>query len=539
MNLEGGFQLQDLRGILRRRGKVMAACALVLVLAAYWLALALPNVYTSYATVLVEPQAVDPELVKAGVADSDLNRRLHLMTAEILSRPRLSRIIDDLDLYKDESEYMSRDQVIDLMRSQVRVEPVIPELEQGGAARSRGPVAVNEFQIYYDNYNRSLARDVAQRLANDFIETHIDERVRTSQKSLEFVEDELERLASDIQEVEADIARVKGDNPGRLPEDMASNQRRLERLIQDLSRLRGEYAEATSDEAFYSNQAATAKALGGGAGNSPSTRLEVLRLELAQNLSRGFTDKHPDIVRARDEIAQLEKIIASGSGDGPTLDPLAQQNEAAARRAALRRNAADEEIRRLEALASEVRDLLESTPEVAEQLDALNRRYEHLFNTYQDFSTRHNEAVVQAQLERRQLGEQFRVLEPAFEAVEPSAPNRLLILLLGGMFAVAAGVGLGILMEATDTSPHDARQLQSRMRLPVLAQIPQIWLESDRVRQRRSRIRTALATSGLIVFALVGGAANYFWVNGMPGFLTKQPAAAEKSPGPQASADEG
>jgi len=519
----------------------MGACALVLILAAYWLAMALPNVYTSYATVLVEPQAVDPELVKAGVADSDLNRRLHLMTAEILSRPRLSRIIDELDLYMDESESMTRDQVIDRMRSQVRVEPVIPELEQGGASRGRGPVAVNEFQIYYDNYNRRLARDVAQRLANDFIETHIEERVRTSQKSLEFIEGELERLASDIQEVEADISRVKGDNPGRLPEDMSSNQRRLERLIQDLSRLRGEYAEATSDEAFYSNQAAAAKALGGGgAGSSPSSRLEALKLEMAQNLSRGFTEKHPDIVRAREEIAQLSQIIAqSGSGEGPTLDPLAQQNEAAARRAALRRNAADDEIRRLEALTNEVRDLLESTPEVAEQLDGLNRRYEHLFNTYQDFSRRHNEAVVQAQLERRQLGEQFRVLEPAFEAVAPSAPNRLLILLLGGMFAIAAGVGMGILMEATDTSPHDARQLQARMRLPVLAQIPQIWLESDRVRQRRSRIRTALATSGLIVFALVGGAMNYFWVNGMPGFLTDRPAAAEEVSGPQASAGEG
>jgi uncharacterized protein involved in exopolysaccharide biosynthesis len=57
------------------------------------------------------------------------------------------------------------------------------------------------------------------------------------------------------------------------------------------------------------------------------------------------------------------------------------------------------------------------------------------------------------------------VLEAAFEATEPSAPNRLLILLLGSVFALAAGVAIGILLEATDTSPHDARQLQNRMRL--------------------------------------------------------------------------
>ena len=44
---------------------------------------------------------------------------------------------------------------------------------------------------------------MAQRLANDFIQTHIDARVRTSQKSLEFIEGELERSANSIREVEA------------------------------------------------------------------------------------------------------------------------------------------------------------------------------------------------------------------------------------------------------------------------------------------------------------------------------------------------
>ena len=121
---------------------------------------------------------------------------------------------------------------------------------------------------------------------------------------------------------------------------------------------------------------------------------------------------------------------------------------------------------------------------------------------------------MQAQLERRQLGEQFRVLESAFKAPEPSAPNRALILILGAVFAVMVGVGVGILLEALDTSPHDARQLQTRLALPVLATIPAIWLESDRLHQRRARTRTALATAAVVMFALVGGAANYLWVNG-------------------------
>ena len=61
---------------------------------------------------------------------------------------------------------------------------------------------------------------------------------------------------------------------------------------------------------------------------------------------------------------------------------------------------------------------------MAEQLEALEREYKHLFESYQEFSDKQLEAAVQANLERRQLGEQFRVLEAAFLAPAPTSPNR-------------------------------------------------------------------------------------------------------------------
>ena len=64
------------------------------------------------------------------------------------------------------------------------------------------------------------------------------------------------------------------------------------------------------------------------------------------------------------------------------------------------------------------------------------------------------------------------------------------------------------------------------MGLPVLASIPQIWLETDQARLRRSRVRIAAATLALIVFALVGGALNYSWVNGS--FAEPQPAGGKR-----------
>jgi hypothetical protein len=135
--------------------------------------------------------------------------------------------------------------------------------------------------------------------------------------------------------------------------------------------------------------------------------------------------------------------------------------------------------------------------------------------------------MVQAQLERRQLGEQFRVLEAAFIAPEATSPNRLLIMILGFLLAVAVGVGVGIMRESVDSSLHSARQLQTAVSIPVLAAIPKILLEADLIALRRSRIKTSLGAAFVICLALVGGAANYLWVNGAPGFLSREPIIEE------------
>jgi uncharacterized protein involved in exopolysaccharide biosynthesis len=439
---------------------------------------------------------------------------------------------------------MLREEIIDLMRKRIRVEPVVPELERQRART--GDVEINEFQIYFDDYSAKTARDVAQRLANDFIESHIDSRVIVSQKSLEFIQEELKRLAEQIQTIEAQIAKVKNDNAGKLPEDLDVNQRRMERVLSDTAVVQRELAEASSDEAFYRSQVAQAAAFSTpNDETSPTRRLELLKLGLADLRSRGLTEKHPDIIKMKREIAELDTIVSDmkkrGLDENSPGSLLQQQAQASVQRASLKRQAAEAELVRLQDLGDEVQGLVLATPAVAEQLDALMREYEHLFTSFQDFSKRQLEASVQAQLERRQLGEQFRVIEAAFLAPEPSSPNRVVIVLLGIFLGLAVGAGVALMLEVMDSSAHDARQLQTRFDLPVLAAIPRIWLEGDRALLRRKRLRTAFATSALVGLALLGGALNYMWVNGLPGFLAgkpaqETPAAAPGAPKPTAAA---
>ena len=66
------------------------------------------------------------------------------------------------------------------------------------------------------------------------------------------------------------------------------------------------------------------------------------------------------------------------------------------------------------------------------------------------------------------------------------------------MLGLALGGGVGVLLESADSSFHGARDLQAALRIPVLAEIPAILLEADRVALRRRHLRTALATAVVV-----------------------------------------
>ncbi|MEO1912597.1 MAG: hypothetical protein ABGW98_01975, partial [Myxococcales bacterium] len=215
MTNESGIQV-DLFGGLKRRGYLASVIAGAITLVVYWIAMALPNEYSASAILLVEPQAVNERLVEAGASGVDLNERLNLMTAEILSRTRLSRIIEELQLFVDESKTMTRQEIVDEMRTQVSVRPVIPELTRG--MRNAGPPEINTFQVFFTSTSAKTAADVAQKLANDFIQEHIADRVKTTQTSLEFISTEENRLATQIEEIDGFLAEIKEKNEASLPE---------------------------------------------------------------------------------------------------------------------------------------------------------------------------------------------------------------------------------------------------------------------------------------------------------------------------------
>ena len=525
MNVEGGVQI-DLLGAFRRRGLLACAIAGMVTLAMYWIAMALPNEYTSSAMLLVEPQSVNEKLVEAGAGRVDLNERLNLMTAEILSRTRLSRIIDDLEIYQEQSKTMTRDEIIDQMQRSISVSPVLPELTRGMKSTN---IDITTFEIFFSSDTPRVAADVAQRLANDFIQEHIANRVKTTQTSLEFISAEQERLSKSIAEVAAEIAQVKESNQRSLPENLGLNQRMFERTESELRYSRRALDNARSDKGFWEHQvlAAAGQSGTGNQPGNPQRRLEILELGLAEMKAKGFTDRHPDMISTKHEIEEVRASIArdaemaaDGSEEAPAFASFSQQN---AQSEVMRSNnmieATQAEIERLELSLETLRADISATPRVAEQLEGLERTHSQLHVSLEGFSRLRQNAAVQADLERRQLGERFRILEPAIVPRKVSSPNRRVIIIMGVMLGMALGVGVGVVLEGTDPSYHGQRDLQSAVGFPVLAVIPTILFDADLAAQRKKRrIQVFVAAVVASVF-LTGGVLSYIWVNGAPGWL--------------------
>ena len=342
MNVDGGFQLGDLAGIVRRRGEARRRVRrAVVALAAYWIAMALPNVYTSYATVLVEPQSV-VQGAGAGRRAGERPQRAPAPhdRADPVARRGSRAIIDELELYKEESKYLLREEIIDLMRERDPRRAGVPGA-RARAAAGRRDVAINEFRIFFDDYDATIARDVAQRLANDFIESHINARVQLSQKSLEFIQGELERLA------DADPRRRGPDRAGqeRQSGQAARGSRREPapagaRIVATSPSRSAQLAEAESDEAFYRSQVAQ-RGVDGGAERrrQPGAPPRAARSSRsAEYASRGFTEKHPDVIRTKAEIETLEQSGRRAEGAArraskPIAELQQQSAEAESRRA--------------------------------------------------------------------------------------------------------------------------------------------------------------------------------------------------------------
>lgn len=506
---EKPFNIQDYLAIGLRRKWYIIIPLVVCALGSFGVYKYLPKVYKATTLILVQPQAVPESYVRSTITDSVANR-LNTISQEILSRTRLEKVIQEFTLYADLHKKIPLEEIIEVMRKAIEIKVQEPR-------RDRGDQATNSFSISFEGGEPKTVMMVTNKLASLFIEENLKVREFQAEGTSEFLSKELLGIDEQLKRKEQDIRSFKERNMGQLPQQLDANLRILERLQQQV-RTTNESLRAAEDrsiviqsqielikkrEPIQVGRGGTVSVQGdasGDPGEDPIIlQLRNLKRDLAMVESK-YKQTHPDVIDLKKKVVDLE----------PKVKELLEKQEAEKKtRLQVREErvieqnvpppAPDPETQRLftqyteqynataleaKRLREEEKDLkqqiafyqrrIEDTPRREQELTLLTRDYELLKNNYQSLLDKKMQAQMAGNLERKQQGEQFKILDPARLPETPIKPDRNKIFLIGAFIGMAMGLGLAWFRESLDQSFHTISEVESYLELPVLATIPNL-----------------------------------------------------------------
>jgi polysaccharide chain length determinant protein (PEP-CTERM system associated) len=461
--------------------------------------------YRSEAIILVVPPRVPEEYVRPTVT-SRVEDRLQSLRQQIVSRTRLERIILDFDLYADERRTGIMEDIVDNMRDAIGIDPI------------RG----DAFRVSFTNEDPRMAMRVAERLATLIIDESLRDREVLAEGTNQFLEAQLEEARRLLIDNEQKQLEYRRRHEGQLPTQLSANlqglnntEMQLQQLAESVSRdrdrrllLERALADATSAEAMPAP-----------AGSGPQTAAQALAgAEQALTAMRlKVTEEHPDVVRLKRTIAELQAQAdaealnrpVSGAASSPAelaranrITELTRQIEDLDKVLAQK---AESEKRLLERLAS-YQARIEATPSRESELTDLTRDYSTYQANYRNLLAKKQDSQLAANLERRQIGEQFRIIDPARLPQRPYSPNRPRYYLMGILAAMAVAFGLAGLVEYLDRTMRSEDDVRAALQVPVLATVPMVFDTSARRRQR-----WLLAASVTTVVILASAAVMAAW----------------------------
>ena len=468
--------------ILRQRWYIIIPFCLSMMAGIYF-SLTLPKVYSASTLILLQPQRVPTNYVQS-IVSVDLDLRINNLSQQILSRTNLEKIIHEFNLYfGPKFEKMFMEDKIESMRKRITIDV--------SRSSSRGRDA-NAFSISFMGKDPEKTMKITNALANYFIGENLKTREAQAMGTSDFLDDELSTMRKRLEEVEQALKSYRETYMGGLPEQLESNLRILDRLQEQLVERRQNLTDAKGRLVAMENVISQGQNLqpAGETGTNDTLNLDQLKAQLIQLKTR-YTDQHPDIIRLKKKIADLEK------------EPKSQVH-----------NIQIEDIKReITTLTGEIADILqqikiyefrvEETPKREQELLSLRRDYDNINETYNSLLERKLEAELAVNLEKKQQGEQFRIIDPAKMPKRPSEPDMKKLF----MIFIAAGLGIGgglvFLLEYLDTSFRKADDIESYLGLSVLATVP-VVLHPKNIRMKRLN-QTLSIFFVIVAFALMAG----------------------------------
>ena len=449
----------------------------------------LPDMYRARATVLVDREQVPEAFVRSAVS-SEVETRLQRVGQEVLSRERLAGLIERFQLYPKLPRPATNEAAIEQMRRDIALEPKV--VDQGGRVATVG------FGLTYRGTDPQTVADVTNALAGLYVERNSTIRERQASGTASFLKAQLTDMKAKLDEQERRI--------GQAPMPMEAEVAGMERLSMRL-RVNSDRQLRAMDRRERLIREAEAPATGEAPtptpAETPAARLAKLKLELGE-LKTKYTDKYPDVIRVKGEIAALEQTVASAPAAPAAAAPRAQKDPVAEVDAELRM-LRDEE-RSIQRQIASFESRADGAPKRQQEFERQARDYATTKEFYQSLLKRYEDAQIAESMEHGQKSEQFRILDAAVPPKEVVAPNRMRL----GLIAFALAVGLAalavMLRERLDSSFHTVDDLREWSRVPLIAGIPPLVTEGDVARGRR---RFGVLTASFVVALALAVGATY------------------------------
>ena len=496
---------EELLRLLWFRRWIVIVLAIFATLGAVALSMQIKNVYRSETLILVIPQRVPESYVKTTMTVR-IEDRLRSIQEEILSRTRLETVINDFNLYPELRGQKPMEEVVGIMKANIDVDTVRDDA----------------FKVAFKSGSPRTAMIVADRLAGMFIEENADARNRFATDTDKFLESQLEDARRRLEEHENKLKLFRERYSGELPQQLESNltmirsaQQQVQSLNESIDRDRDRRLVLEKQIADALNGAVDMPALEA----KTETTLDLLDKAKAElrTLELSKKPEHPDVIAKRKQVANLEKQVQDeaeiGLGKPATPRPASPDavRQARARQYQQEMDKLDKQIAqkqtegdRLRGVVADLQRRVDSVPGHESELTSLTRDYETLQKVYSNLLAKKEDSKISANLERQQVGEQFKVLDPARLPERPFCPNRVRITLIGFGVGLALGLALAGFLEYRDTSLRTEDEIVKMLVLPVVAAIPVMTSIGERRRHRRNLFLTAIASLMLVAGALVG-----------------------------------
>ncbi len=549
-----------LRGYLRHR-KTFYLVSIILAIATVALALGLPPTYVAGATILIEQQEIPQDLVRSAVT-SFADQRVQIISQRVMTTQNLMALIDRYKLYPDIRLTKPREELLNKMREDIAMKMISADvIDPRSGVPTRATIA---FSVSYKSHSPDLALKVADDLTSLYLNENLTSRTQRAEQTSAFFAEEAERQQTRIMEIDKKLSDFKQKNQERLPELAQFNQQISDRTELDLRDVENRIAAIDSQKVLLEAQLAqispTSVVISDTGQRILSTedRLKALKSELASYKAR-YAPEHPDILNTQREVDGLEKQVTA---DDDTSDIARQLHEARDRLASAKEKYAPDhpDVVRLTRVVGELEKAVAAAPasgvrtkerahadnpayiQVKGQLDALvvdresalqksnelraklddferrlsqapgvERQYRELIRDldsaqlkYQEIRSKQTEVQVSQNLETERKGERFTMIEPPLPPEKPISPPRFLILALGAVLSVGAGLGAAVLRNNFDRSVRGVEDMRTLLSVAPLVSIPLIVTQAERTRHRRVvRYSWQGAIAGVIAMAVV------------------------------------